>query len=74
MSEKKDHIRPTLHDIVNGLTVAHAFAEVYGEHYPEHVNTVQKFIKQIGRAKRELVVAIHPGVKESKKKRKGNRD
>jgi hypothetical protein len=40
----------------------------------DQLPTVEKFIKQIGRAKHELVVAIHPEMKESKKKRKGNRD
>lgn len=56
-------MRPSLHDIVNGLTAAHGFAEVYGEDRPEHAKAIQKFQKQIARAYRELVVAIHPEMK-----------
>jgi hypothetical protein len=47
---------------------------MYGEDRPEHAKAIRKFQKQIARAYRELVVAIHPEMKESKKKQKSKRD
>jgi hypothetical protein len=63
-------MRPTLHDIVNGTMLAYACAEVYGEHHPEHVKAVQKFMKQIRRARIELVDALRPAIKALRKKEK----
>jgi len=73
MNERESPVRSSLHDIVNGVMIAHAHAELYGEQHPEHVKAIQKFLKQIRRARIELVDTLRPGIRKLRKKGKTSR-
>ena len=61
MSQKKPPVETGLHEIVHGVTIAQAHAELYGEQHPEHSKAIRKFLKLIGLEKKELVETLHPG-------------
>lgn len=73
MAENKPPLESSLHDIVLGAMIAQAHAEIYVEQHPEHIQAIQKFVKQVDRAKTELVDTLRPVKRESRKKVKTKR-
>jgi hypothetical protein len=51
-----------LHDIVNCLVPAIAFAELISERQPEYAIPLKRFQEEVQRVKRELIQKVYPGV------------
>jgi hypothetical protein len=49
-----------VHDIVNGITVARAYAETFATQRPEVTEPVQKLIGDLARAQKAFVDAVMP--------------
>lgn len=45
----------SLHDIVNDLTVAHAFASIMAERHPEKGGPLTQFVEGLKQAKKEFI-------------------
>jgi hypothetical protein len=61
----EEAMQPTLHDIVQNLTVARAYAERIAERYPEHRAAVSRFTEETYRAQKQLVLKLRQKLSES---------
>ena len=52
----------TLHDIVNGLTIAVAHAQNLAESQPQHAICLKQFEEKLNQAQEALIRKIRPGV------------
>ena len=59
-----DSIRPSLHDIVTGLTGARAFASVMAERHPEKSGPLTEFVKGLGHAQEEFIQKVRPDMSQ----------
>ena len=64
MSSFKEGSAPSsLHDIVNGLTIAGAMASIMAEHHPEKSGPLTRFVESLNHAQEEFIQKVRPDVK-----------